>query len=233
MICILQIDAKDTPAFGTPPRSGVEHAQGHGGLGRGIRTPVEPVCHLVRCARHDVRGPSLGGGRDNEADGQPSAGATGDGADEDGVTIADLSVGQVDASATVDVRASFTTARVDAWIDDGDTVFDAALDTPIGQLNFTGDRWELTGLATPTEEELRLALADNESGISNLALRYYRETGAGNLVTTMGKRGVVLFAPPEAGSDRLLTDYLPSLAHNPRGGQNSAIVAVGYWLVRR
>ncbi len=70
-------------------------------------------------------------------------------------------------------------------------------------------------LATPTEEELRLALADNESGISNLALRYYRQTGAGNLVTTMGKRGVVLFAPPEEGNDRLPTDYLPSLAHNP------------------
>ncbi|MCA9718738.1 MAG: adenylyltransferase/cytidyltransferase family protein, partial [Myxococcales bacterium] len=70
-------------------------------------------------------------------------------------------------------------------------------------------------LATPTEEELRVAFSDSESGISNLALRYFRETGAGDLVTTMGKRGAVLFAPPIQGAHRLVTDYLPSLAHIP------------------
>ncbi|GMV29769.1 MAG: hypothetical protein AMXMBFR59_18940 [Rhodanobacteraceae bacterium] len=47
--------------------------------------------------------PGLGATVDTEADGQPNAGATGDGADEDGVTIPPLSVG---ANATVTAVAS-------------------------------------------------------------------------------------------------------------------------------
>ncbi|MCA9693623.1 MAG: PfkB family carbohydrate kinase [Nannocystaceae bacterium] len=70
-------------------------------------------------------------------------------------------------------------------------------------------------LATPTEGELRAAFADDESGISFLAMRYYRESGAGELVATMGKRGVVLFDPPPTPQTRLATDYLPSLARSP------------------
>ncbi len=70
-------------------------------------------------------------------------------------------------------------------------------------------------LATPTEEELRFAFADNESGISNLAARYYRETGAGSLILTLGKRGAIVFGRPEADAERLPTDYLPSLAQSP------------------
>jgi rfaE bifunctional protein kinase chain/domain/rfaE bifunctional protein nucleotidyltransferase chain/domain len=70
-------------------------------------------------------------------------------------------------------------------------------------------------LATPTEEELRFAFADNESGISNLASRYYRETDAANLILTLGKRGTLIFGRPEADAGRLPTDYLPSLAKGP------------------
>jgi rfaE bifunctional protein kinase chain/domain/rfaE bifunctional protein nucleotidyltransferase chain/domain len=69
-------------------------------------------------------------------------------------------------------------------------------------------------LATPTEEELRFALGDRESGLSNLASRYYRQTGAQRLVITLGKRGVVLFEPPREGETRLPSDYLPSLARH-------------------
>ena len=75
-------------------------------------------------------------------------------------------------------------------------------------------------LATPTEPELRLALGDEESGISNLASRYYAETGAGGLVITLGKRGVVIFDPPGMEGGRLSSDYLPALSR-------SSIDAVG------
>ena len=67
-------------------------------------------------------------------------------------------------------------------------------------------------LATPTEEELRFAFADNESGVSNLAARYYRETGARSLILTLGKRGSLVFGRPAGDPERLPTDYLPSLA---------------------
>jgi rfaE bifunctional protein kinase chain/domain/rfaE bifunctional protein nucleotidyltransferase chain/domain len=77
-------------------------------------------------------------------------------------------------------------------------------------LRFAGPR-----TATPTEEELRFAYADRESGLSHLAMRYYRDTGAELLVITMGKRGAVLFEPPEAGAARLASDYLPALNQQP------------------
>lgn len=67
-------------------------------------------------------------------------------------------------------------------------------------------------LATPTEEELRFAFADHESGLSVLASRYYQETAAGRLVITMGKRGAVIFDPPQAPGVRLASDYLPAFA---------------------
>ncbi|MBH23316.1 MAG: hypothetical protein CMH57_02410 [Myxococcales bacterium] len=68
-------------------------------------------------------------------------------------------------------------------------------------------------LAMPNEDELRFALGDNESGLSHLASRYFRETRADRLVLTLGKRGAILFTPDEDDtSQRLHTDYLPSLA---------------------
>lgn len=40
-------------------------------------------------------------------------------------------------------------ARVEAWADDGDGVFSAAADTPLGEMTFTGQRWERTGISVP------------------------------------------------------------------------------------
>jgi bifunctional ADP-heptose synthase (sugar kinase/adenylyltransferase) len=57
-------------------------------------------------------------------------------------------------------------------------------------------------LATPTEDELRFALGDAESGISNLASRYYAASGARGLIVTMGRRGSLCFR------------YLPALEIN-------------------
>src|SRR6185503_15736154 len=39
-------------------------------------------------------------------------------------------------------------ARVEAWVDDGDGDFSAVRDARLGSLEFTGARWEITGLAT-------------------------------------------------------------------------------------
>jgi uncharacterized repeat protein (TIGR01451 family) len=74
-----------------------------------------------------VAGFSLGATEDSEPDGQPSVGATGDGADEDGVT---LPVGGITACGTSTITVNLTntagiaTPKLDAWIDfDGDGVF--------------------------------------------------------------------------------------------------------------
>jgi bifunctional ADP-heptose synthase (sugar kinase/adenylyltransferase) len=69
--------------------------------------------------------------------------------------------------------------------------------------------------ATPTETEIRLAFADREAGLSNLASRFYRQTAAGRLIITLGRRGAVLFRPPEEGASRLESDYLPALVTHP------------------
>jgi rfaE bifunctional protein kinase chain/domain/rfaE bifunctional protein nucleotidyltransferase chain/domain len=69
-------------------------------------------------------------------------------------------------------------------------------------------------LATPTEDELRFALGDAESGLSNLASRYYAASGARGLIVTMGRRGSLCFRPPQGKGDRLRTDYLPALEIN-------------------
>lgn len=70
-------------------------------------------------------------------------------------------------------------------------------------------------LATPTEDELRFALGDRESGISNLASRYYQATQARGLIVTLAHRGAILFHPPQAGQPRLRTDYLPAMQIHP------------------
>jgi rfaE bifunctional protein kinase chain/domain/rfaE bifunctional protein nucleotidyltransferase chain/domain len=76
-------------------------------------------------------------------------------------------------------------------------------------LKFSGPQ-----LATPTEDELRFALGDAESGLSNLASRYYAASGAQGLIVTMGRRGSLCFRPPRGEGDRLRTDYLPALEIN-------------------
>ncbi len=74
------------------------------------------------------------------------------------------------------------------------------------------NRFKSPRLATPTEQELRFALGDAETGLSNLAARYIQATGAQRLVLTLGKRGVVFFDGQFDASGRLPTDYLPTLA---------------------
>ena len=79
-------------------------------------------------AWHYDTGPSLGSTRDTDSDGQPSTAADGDDtngdADEDGVTISDVHVGE-SVSVTVNVQNASEGAKLDAWIDfDGDGVFD-------------------------------------------------------------------------------------------------------------
>lgn len=69
-------------------------------------------------------------------------------------------------------------------------------------------------LATPTEDELRFALGDAESGLSNLASRYYAASGARGLIVTLGRRGSLCFRPPREEGDRLRTEYLPALEIN-------------------
>ncbi|MBK7950859.1 MAG: adenylyltransferase/cytidyltransferase family protein [Deltaproteobacteria bacterium] len=67
-------------------------------------------------------------------------------------------------------------------------------------------------IATPTEQELRFALGDRESGLSNLAARFLAATQTRELLLTLGDRGAIRFHPSTTGSDRLATDYLPALA---------------------
>ena len=79
-----------------------------------------------------VAGFSLGATEDSEPDGQPSVGATGDGADEDGVTFpAGGFTACGTASVTVNLAntAGIATPKLDAWIDfDGDGVFNSPRD---------------------------------------------------------------------------------------------------------
>ncbi len=78
---------------------------------------------------HAAIGPTLGSGRDTEADGQPSAAADGDDTtaapDEDGVSFAaTIFAGQLDASLTATASEA---ALLDGWIDfDGDGTFSGA-----------------------------------------------------------------------------------------------------------
>ena len=66
-------------------------------------------------ARHIDTGPTLGFSRDTEADGIPHPVAQGDGADENGVTLGSLRVGESAANAFVNVQGG--PAKLDAWID--------------------------------------------------------------------------------------------------------------------
>lgn len=73
-------------------------------------------------------------------------------------------------------------------------------------------RFRSPRLATPTEQELRFALGDMESGLSVLASRYFELTGATSLIVTLGRKGLVSFEGRPDADGRLPTEYLPSLA---------------------
>ncbi len=73
-----------------------------------------------------IAGFSLGATEDAESAGQPSVGATGDGADEDGVTVPATLVpcSTINLPVTLTNTAGITAAVLDAWIDfDGDGAF--------------------------------------------------------------------------------------------------------------
>ena len=67
--------------------------------------------------------------------------------------------------------------------------------------------------AFPSEEELRFAFGDQESGLSHLAVNYFDATDAKQLVLTLGKQGVIIFYPPAGESSERAspTEYLPAL----------------------
>jgi len=88
-----------------------------------------PTTLVENGPRHQAVGPTLGANRDVETDGSHSAGANGDDTtgspnDEDGVTFGMLRVGQLGATATVNVQNAPSGAKLDAWIDfNGDGTF--------------------------------------------------------------------------------------------------------------
>ncbi|HEX6838027.1 MAG TPA: SdrD B-like domain-containing protein, partial [Polyangia bacterium] len=83
-------------------------------------------------ARHVViPGFSLGATVDTEGDGQPSANADGDGADEDGVSLPNRFIACTGAAITINLTntAGIATPKLDAWIDfDHDGHFDEPRD---------------------------------------------------------------------------------------------------------
>ncbi|WP_196138482.1 PfkB family carbohydrate kinase [Aliikangiella sp. G2MR2-5] len=68
-----------------------------------------------------------------------------------------------------------------------------------------------TRCVMPTETEIRAAYGDFESGLSNLAARYFNETDGEQIAITLGEKGVVYFENNEQDHP-LRTEYLPSLA---------------------
>ncbi len=115
-----------------------------------------PVTFAQNGARHTVGPLRLGAAIDAELDGQPSAGADGDGNDDDGV----IAISDIVVAAGVQTTASFqvvTTAagRLDAWIDfvgDGWDVGDQiAADVPVNAgsntLSFTVPTNSVSGTA--------------------------------------------------------------------------------------
>ena len=66
-------------------------------------------------------------------------------------------------------------------------------------------------LVTPTETELRFAMADMESGLSVVASRYLRQSGADEIVVTLDRKGCISFAPSQESGKRLRAAYLPAL----------------------
>lgn len=92
-------------------------------------------------ARHEAIGMLLGTLRDTEADGVPSMAADGDGADDDGVDIGSLRVGQASAILTVTVTGTWGgTHYLNGWIDfDSDGAWGGPLEKIVDmQLASTG-----------------------------------------------------------------------------------------------
>jgi VCBS repeat-containing protein len=75
-----------------------------------------PTTEAENGARHEAIGPRLGATRSTEGDVEHTAAADG-AADDDGVSFGAVRVGQLGATATIDVQSAPLGARLDAWID--------------------------------------------------------------------------------------------------------------------
>lgn len=133
--------------------------------------------------------------------------------------------GEVDAVVATDFGYGLFGDRVAEALDELGRTTPVFLDVS-GRGAPTLLRLRHVAIATPTEDEIRFAMGDPDSGLSNLAAQYYRHSEAEGLVITMGPRGSILFHPPDdmadaMGRPRLRTDYLPALGSRP------AVDAVG------
>lgn len=109
--------------------------------------------------------------------------------------------------------------RLEAWADDGDGVFAAATDPRLGAFAFTGDRWELTGLAWDVPPSgsrvfvtVDVAVAAAEGREVRLALPGPPEPGVGLLSANDGPLDAALVNPVGlviARTDRLVVSSRP------------------------
>ena len=98
--------------FGDAPETGTS--------GNGVGTNNYGTTLANNGPRHSITGPGLGGTIDAETDGQPNSAATGDGADEDGVTFPDCLSAGIANNIPIQVNG---TGKLSLWIDlngDGD-----------------------------------------------------------------------------------------------------------------
>ncbi len=120
----------------------------------------------------------------------------------DGVVVTDFGFGMFGSECVQAIEAAIQRRGIPYYAD-------VSISGHSNILKFPGAR-----VTTPNEQELRFAFGDSESGLSNLASRYFQVTRAERLVLTMGKRGVVVFYRNDTPGERLHTDHLPAFAHH-------------------
>jgi len=74
-------------------------------------------------------------------------------------------------------------------------------------------RFRGVSLITPTEREMRLALNDAEAGLASLVQRLQKKAKVEHVIVTLGREGLMLFAP---GAATIKEDRLPALNSAPR-----------------
>lgn len=119
-----------TPTSSAPDGEVEDYAVAVGGTDFGDAPDTYSTTFAANGARHIVvPGFSLGATVDVEAEGQPNVTATGDGADEDGVTLPATLTACATTPVTVTLTntAGMATPRLDGWIDfDGNGLFDVS-----------------------------------------------------------------------------------------------------------
>lgn len=113
---------------------------------------------------------------------------------------------------TAEAGADLT--RMEAWLDDGDRTLDTLVDQRLGSLLFTGDRWELTGLAVDVPDSGACLLVSVDVPASardgrtlRLALPTLPDVGLGMLSTNSGPIDRVVASDHEdviGGGERVL-----------------------------